>query len=62
MDFALLFEGARRSVLLLYVSTLRRENDVKGAELTRPPIASHIDYQPDIHYDMTYVRETTGTS
>ena len=41
MDFALLFEGARRSVLLLYVSTLRRENDAKGAERSRPAPAPY---------------------
>ncbi len=35
MDFALLFAGARRSVLQLYVSTPRQENDAKDAELTR---------------------------
>ena len=36
MGFALLFEGARRSVLL-YVSTPRRENDAKTAKRARPP-------------------------
>jgi hypothetical protein len=36
MEFAFLFDGARRSVLFVYVSTLRREKDAKGAKLTRP--------------------------
>ena len=36
MEFALLFEGARRSVRSGYVSKPRRENGAKAAKSARP--------------------------
>ena len=37
MDFALLSDEASRSVRFLYVRTRARENDAKGAEISRAP-------------------------